>query len=87
MITDQQHNRRKLCEVADAMGELTLIGRVGVARLEGIAGEDRQIDFMVTRIVDDLVHALDKIDHAIAQAGLGIGLAVIFHADMGVGEV
>ena len=87
VIADEHDQRREPRQVADAVGELALIGGVGAARLEGVAREDRQVNVVLAGEVDHLVHAAQKVADAAAQAGFGVGLAVVFHADVNVGEV
>ncbi len=87
MIAHQHHQRRELGQVADAVGELALIGRVGVAGLEGVAREDGQVNLVLAGVLDHLVHAPQKIADAAAQPGLRVGAPVILHADVNVGEV
>ena len=87
VVANQQHGRRQLRQGQDAPGEGALVGRVWAAAAKGIAGEYHQIDIMLAGIIDHFVHAPQKIAHTTAQTGIGIDLAVVFHADMHIGEM
>ena len=87
VIADEQDCRRKLGKLADAGGEFTLVGRVGAAAAEGVAGEYHQVDIALVRKIDHIVHARQKVEGAAADAGFGVGLPVVLHANMHIGEV
>ena len=87
VVADQHDQRRERQQVAHAPGKFALISRVGAARFEGIAREDRQVNVVFSGKLDHLVHAAQKIADAAAQAGFGVGFAVIFHADVDIGEM
>ncbi len=74
-------------EALDAFGELALLRGIGVARFESVTGEDHEVGVVVKRVGDHLVEPIQKIADTAGDAGLRIDLAVIFHADVQVGEV
>jgi hypothetical protein len=88
VIAHQHHHRHiRIDEALDAPRKLALQSGAGIARLEGITREDHQIDIMVQTVIDHLVEAVQKIEHAAIDAGAGIDVPVIFHADVNIGKM
>ena len=87
VVADEQQGGHAVGQAFDAPGELALLGGFGVARLEGVAGEDDQVGVVRERVVDNLIQPIEEIAHAAGGAGGGIELAVVFHADVQVGEM
>ena len=88
VIAHEQHRgHARIRQPLDAAGKLALIGGAGVARLECVAGKDDQVNLVRQAVFDHLVKAAKKVDHAPVDAGGGINPAIVFHADVKVGQV
>ena len=87
MIADQQHGRRQLRKPADARRKFALVSLIGTTAAKGVASKYHQIDITVAGEFDHLVHTLQEIVDAAADTTIGIGLAVILHADVHIGKV
>ena len=87
VITHQQQRRHLIRQPLDALGKLALLRRIGLAILERVPGEDRQVGLMRQGVVDDFVQAFEKVADPARGAGDRIQSAVVLHADVQIGEV
>ena len=63
------------------------MGGVGVAGLEGISGKDHQVYLVLQAIVDQIIKAVQKVEHPPIDARGRVEPAIVFHADVQVGKV
>jgi hypothetical protein len=88
VIADQQNGRdRGAREATDALGERALHGRVRVARLKGVAGEEDRIDPLGDGEGDELVEPREEIAQATRQPGRRIGAPVVLDTQVEIREV
>src|SRR5262245_56937705 len=88
MVAGQDHDRQtSLANALDAFGELSLVRRVRSAAFIHIAGDQYDIGAGVQAHVDRLVQPLQVIDQARVQASRWVDPAMVFHADVQVGQV
>ena len=87
MAARQQEQWCQLGEGLHAQREFALQGGVGSAAVEGVAGEDREVDFLLPRQRDEVVEALQKVLHTPGHAALRVDGSVTRHAKVQVGAV
>ena len=88
VVAHEQHRgHARVGEALDAAGELALIRGAGVARLEGVARKEHQVNVVRQAVLDHLVKAAQKVEHAPVDAGGRVEPAIVFHADVEIGQV
>ena len=84
---DHDHGDVAAAEHANEGCKFALMRGRGVASAIGVTGEDDEIDFLFDRFFKRETQAFDKILQARVETGARIEPAVIFNADMRVGNV
>ena len=84
---EHDHRDAGVRDLLDAAGELPLVGRVGVARLVRITGEDENVHALLDGVVADVAQPAQEVHDARVDPCRGIDPPVVFHADVDVGGV
>ena len=87
VAAQQQDHRAERGQIAHDAREGALVGGAGIARLEGVPGEDHQISVGVAHSSDDFFEAGQEVGGAGAEPGGRVGRAVALDAQVHVGEV
>ena len=89
IVVADEHDHRDagVRDLLDAAGELPLIGRVGIARLVRITGEDEDVHALLDGVVGDVAQPAQEVHDAGVDPRRGVDPPVVFHADVDVGGV
>jgi hypothetical protein len=88
VVAGQDDDRQAgAADAVDALGELALVGRVWDAAFVNIAGDQDDVHALGQAIIDRLVQPRQVVVQPGVQAGGRIDPAVVFRADVQVGQV
>ncbi len=64
MVAHQQKRRHVIGQTLYALGELTLLGLLGITIFEGVASKDRQVGLVFDGVIDYFIKPIEEIAHA-----------------------